>query len=68
MTPAEIDSSYAPVVEVVGDITDSLDRYPQTGQIARIKPTPVTAGLKTEIRLITKPMPMIRVFRSSHKN
>jgi len=49
MTPAEIDSSYLPEVEVVGDIADSLmdilKRADRTG-----KSTPYAAGLKTEIR------------------
>ncbi|MDB9507699.1 acetolactate synthase large subunit [Microcystis aeruginosa] len=49
MTPAEIDSSYAPVVEVVGDITDSLIDILKRAD-RQNKPTPVTAGLKTEIR------------------
>jgi len=49
MTPAEIDSSYIPDVEVVGDISDSLmdilKRADRTG-----KPTPHAAELKPEIR------------------
>jgi acetolactate synthase-1/2/3 large subunit len=49
MTPAEIDSSYAPVVEVVGDITDSLIDILKRAD-RQNKPTPVTAALKTEIR------------------
>lgn len=49
MTPAEIDSSYAPVVEVVGDITDSLIDILKRAD-RQNKPTPVTVGLKTEIR------------------
>ncbi|NCR39650.1 MAG: acetolactate synthase large subunit [Microcystis aeruginosa W13-11] len=49
MTPAEIDSSYAPVVEVVGDITDSLIDILKRAD-RQNKPTPITAGLKTEIR------------------
>ncbi|MFM6408542.1 MAG: acetolactate synthase large subunit [Microcystis sp.] len=49
MTPAEIDSSYAPVVEVVGDITDSLIDILKRAD-RQNKPTPVTAGLTTEIR------------------
>ncbi len=49
MPPAEIDSSYAPVVEVVGDITDSLIDILKRAD-RQNKPTPVTAALKTEIR------------------
>ncbi|MBR8831800.1 MAG: Acetolactate synthase [Chroococcopsis gigantea SAG 12.99] len=49
MTPAEVDSSYTPTVEVVGDISDSLlDILKRADR--QNKPTPVTAGLKTEIR------------------
>lgn len=49
MTHAEVDSSYTPSVEVVGDITDSLlDILKRADR--QNKPTPVTAGLKTEIR------------------
>lgn len=48
-TPAEIDSSYIPQVEVVGDITDSLmdllKRCDRQG-----KPTPYGASLRAEIR------------------
>ena len=48
-TPAEIDSSYIPKVEVVGDIADSLDeiltRCDRTG-----KEKPFAASLRTEIR------------------
>jgi acetolactate synthase-1/2/3 large subunit len=48
-TPAEIDSSYSPVVEVVGDITDSLlDILKRADR--QNKPTPANAALKTEIR------------------
>lgn len=46
---AEIDSSYIPTVEVIGDIADSLDeilkRCDRTG-----KPTPFAASLRNEIR------------------
>ncbi|BAQ61099.1 acetolactate synthase large subunit [Geminocystis sp. NIES-3708] len=46
---AEIDSSYIPSVEVIGDISDSLDeilkRCDRTG-----KPTPFAASLRNEIR------------------
>jgi acetolactate synthase-1/2/3 large subunit len=49
MTPAEVDSSYIPVVEVIGDISDSLKeilyRADRTG-----KPDPQTLELRTEIR------------------
>ena len=48
MTHAEIDSSYSPLAEVVGDISDSLlelvRRTDRTG-----KPMPVTAKLRSEI-------------------
>ncbi len=48
MTPAEIDSSYIPLVEVVGDIADSLleiiKRCDRTS-----KPTPSAVKLRTEI-------------------
>jgi acetolactate synthase-1/2/3 large subunit len=49
MTPAEIDSSYIPLVEVVGDISDSLldilKRADRQG-----KPAPFGTSLRTEIR------------------
>jgi acetolactate synthase-1/2/3 large subunit len=49
MTPAEVDSSYIPSVEVVGDITDSLidilKRADRQG-----KSTAIAAGLRSEIR------------------
>ncbi len=49
MTHAEVDSSYTPAVEVVGDISDSLlDILKRADR--QNKPTPVTASLKTEIR------------------
>ncbi len=48
-TPAEIDSSYIPKVEVVGDITDSLK-----GILARVnregRPVPINLQLRDEIR------------------
>jgi acetolactate synthase-1/2/3 large subunit len=48
MAPAEIDSSYIPLVEVVGDISDSLmdilKRADRQG-----KSTSVTTGLRTEL-------------------
>jgi acetolactate synthase-1/2/3 large subunit len=48
MTHAEIDSSYIPIVEVVGDITDSLldilKRADRSG-----KSTPVTVALRKEL-------------------
>lgn len=48
-TPAEIDSSYIPLVEVVGDISDSLQeilyRADRTG-----KPDPYALELRAEIR------------------
>lgn len=49
MTSAEIDSSYIPIAEVVGDISDSLNeilrRCDRQG-----KPTPFAASLRNEIR------------------
>lgn len=49
MNSAEIDSSYIPTVEVIGDIADSLDeilkRCDRQG-----KPMPFAASLRTEIR------------------
>jgi acetolactate synthase-1/2/3 large subunit len=48
-TPAEIDSSYIPLVEVVGDISDSLTEIiKQTDRSA--KPTPAAVELRAEIR------------------
>ena len=50
VNPAEIDSSYIPLVEIVGDISDSLDeimkRVDREG-----KPTPITAKLRHSIRV-----------------
>lgn len=49
MTHAEIDSSYIPLVEVVGDISDSLiDILKRTDR--QSKPTPFAASLRTQIR------------------
>ena len=48
-SPAEIDSSYIPLVEVVGDIADSLHEI--TKQADREgKPTPSSVELRTDIR------------------
>ncbi len=47
-TPAEIDSSYIPRVEVVGDITDSLHEILRRGDRAG-KPVPGTAELRASI-------------------
>ncbi len=48
LSPAEIDSSYIPLVEVVGDISDSLmDILKRTDRSH--KPAPKTAGLRLEI-------------------
>jgi acetolactate synthase-1/2/3 large subunit len=49
MTSAEIDSSYIPMVEVVGDISDSLlELVKRTDRQG--KPTPHAVQLRTEIR------------------
>ena len=49
MTPAEVDQSYIPLAEVVGDICDSLEeiakRVDRTG-----KPAPYAIGLRAEIQ------------------
>ncbi|WP_017307226.1 acetolactate synthase large subunit [Spirulina subsalsa] len=47
--PAEIDSSYIPLVEVIGDIADSLHEISKRGD-RHGKPTPTSANLKAEIR------------------
>ncbi len=46
---AEIDSSYIPLVEIVGDISDSLLEISKRADREN-KPTPVTARLRTDIR------------------
>ncbi len=46
---AEIDSSYIPLVEVVGDISDSLSEIMKQADRAG-KPTPHAAELRTDIR------------------
>lgn len=48
-TPAEIDSSYIPIVEVVGDISDSLNEILRRAERA-VKPDPYIAELRSEIR------------------
>ncbi len=48
-TPAEIDSSYIPLVEVVGDISDSLAEIMKQAD-RQGKPTPTAAELRTDIR------------------
>jgi acetolactate synthase-1/2/3 large subunit len=49
VSPAEIDSSYIPMVEVVGDICDSLmDIMKRTDRQG--KPTPSAARLRTQIK------------------
>ncbi|AFZ34254.1 Acetolactate synthase [Stanieria cyanosphaera PCC 7437] len=49
MTPAEIDSSYIPIVEVLGDISDSLvDIIKRTDRQG--KTTPKIARLRTQIK------------------
>ncbi len=48
-TPAEIDSSYIPMVEVVGDIADSLREIRQRTD-RRSKPDPYAVQLGTSIR------------------
>jgi acetolactate synthase-1/2/3 large subunit len=48
-TPAEIDSSYIPLVEVVGDISDSLSEIMKQAD-RQGKPTPSAVELRTDIR------------------
>ncbi len=48
-SPAEIDKSYIPLVEVVGDISDSLKEIMKQGDRER-KPIPSAAELRSEIR------------------
>jgi acetolactate synthase-1/2/3 large subunit len=48
-TPAEIDSSYIPLVEVVGDISDSLAEIMKQAD-RQGKPTPSAVELRTAIR------------------
>ncbi|MGK7903700.1 MAG: acetolactate synthase large subunit [Hormoscilla sp.] len=48
-TPAEIDSSYIPSVEVVGDISDSLNEILRRAERS-VKPDPYIAELRSEIR------------------
>ena len=50
MTPAEIDSSYIPLAEVVGDISDSLTEILKRSD-RQGKPTPIAANLRSEIRV-----------------
>uniref|UniRef100_B8HJV4 Thiamine pyrophosphate protein domain protein TPP-binding n=1 Tax=Cyanothece sp. (strain PCC 7425 / ATCC 29141) TaxID=395961 RepID=B8HJV4_CYAP4 len=47
-TPAEIDSSYIPFAEVVGDISDSLEEILQRAD-RRNKPTPYAVHLRKDI-------------------
>jgi acetolactate synthase-1/2/3 large subunit len=49
MTPAEVDSSYIPVVEVVGDISDSLKEILYRADRAN-KPDPYALELRADIR------------------
>ncbi len=49
VNPAEIDSSYIPLVEVIGDISDSLNDIMKRADREN-KPTPVTARLRNDIR------------------
>jgi acetolactate synthase-1/2/3 large subunit len=49
MTPAEVDSSYIPVVEVVGDISDSLKEILYRADRTS-KPDPYALELRTDIR------------------
>jgi acetolactate synthase-1/2/3 large subunit len=49
ISPAEIDSSYIPMVEVVGDISDSLMDIMKRAD-RKGKPTPSAARLRTQIR------------------
>jgi acetolactate synthase I/II/III large subunit len=48
-TPAEIDSSYIPLAEVVGDISDSLDEILKRAD-RQGKPAPYALELKADIR------------------
>ncbi|HBL14663.1 MAG TPA: acetolactate synthase large subunit [Cyanobacteria bacterium UBA11162] len=48
-SPAEIDSSYIPLIEVVGDISDSLNEIMKQGD-REGKPTPSAVELRTDIR------------------
>lgn len=48
-TPAEIDSSYIPLVEVVGDISDSLDEIMKQAD-RQGKPTPAAVEVRSDIR------------------
>jgi len=47
--PAEIDSSYIPIIEVVGDISDSLLEITKRADRSG-RPTPAIADLRTNIR------------------
>ncbi len=49
MTPAEVDSSYIPIVEVVGDISDSLKEILYRAD-RTTKPDPYALELRTDIR------------------
>lgn len=48
-TPAEVDSSYIPIVEVVGDISDSLNEILRRAERS-VKPDSYIADLRSEIR------------------
>ena len=48
-TPAEIDSSYIPIVEVVGDISDALNEILRRAERLK-KPDPYIAELRADIR------------------
>lgn len=48
-TPAEVDSSYMPIAEVVGDITDSLEEILKRAN-RQGKPNPYAIGLRAEIQ------------------
>ena len=48
-TPAEIDSSYIPLVEVVGDISDSLEEIMKQAD-RQGKPTPSPVDVRADIR------------------
>ena len=47
--PAEIDSSYIPIVEVVGNMTDALNEILRRSD-RETKPTPHAVGLRSDIR------------------
>jgi thiamine pyrophosphate-dependent acetolactate synthase large subunit-like protein len=57
---AEVDSSYIPKVEVVGDISDALNEIARRAE-RNYAESGETARLKAQIRLIMNNMPMMMV-------